>query len=44
MAHFVKISEENQVLSIMVVADSDTQNEEGVETESVGQNFCQTHF
>ena len=44
MAHFVKISEENQVLSIMVVADSDTQNEEGVETESVGQNFLQTHF
>jgi hypothetical protein len=44
MAHFAKISEENQVLSILVVADSDTQNEEGVETESVGQNFLQTHF
>jgi len=44
MAHFAKISEENQVLSIMALDDSDTQNEEGVETESVGQNFCQTHF
>jgi len=44
MAHFAKISENNEVLSIMVVADSDTQNEQGQETESVGQNFCQTHF
>ncbi len=44
MAHFAKISEDNEVIHVMVVNTSDTQNDEGVETESVGQAFCQTHF
>lgn len=39
MAHFAKLSDENIVLSIEVVADTDTQNSEGVETESVGVQF-----
>lgn len=41
MAHFAKISEENIVLGINVLNDSDCQNEEGVETESVGQAFLE---
>ena len=44
MAHFAKISEENEVLQVMVVNDSDTQNEEGEEVESIGQVFLQRHF
>jgi|TARA_B100000900_G_C20269811_1_gene589518 hypothetical protein len=44
MAHFAKISEENEVLQVMVVNDPDTTNEEGEEVESIGQNFLQTHF
>ena len=42
MAHFAKISDSNEVLTVHVVAYSDTQNSEGVETESVGQQFLQT--
>ena len=40
MAHFAKISEENKVLSVHVVKDSDTM-ENGVEVESVGQAFLE---
>ena len=43
MAHFAKISEENIVLGVLTLNDSDCQNEEGVETESVGQEYLQTH-
>lgn len=37
MAHFAKISEENKVLTVIVVDDKDVQNSEGVEVESIGQ-------
>ena len=43
MAHFAKISEDNVVLQVVVVADANTTNEEGVETESVGQAYLQQH-
>ena len=43
MAHFAKISEDNVVLQVVVVADANTVNEEGVETESVGQAYLEQH-
>jgi len=43
MAHFAKISEENVVLQILTLADKDCQNAEGIETESVGQAYLETH-
>jgi len=41
MATFAKISDSNQVLAVVIVSDSDTQNAEGVEEESVGQAFLE---
>ena len=43
MAHFAKITDSNEVLTVLTLNDSDTQNSEGVETESVGQQYLQTH-
>lgn len=39
MAHYAKISEDSKVLSVEVVADADTYNENGVEDETIGINF-----
>ena len=41
MAHFAKLGLNNKVLSVQVVANTDTQNADGIEDESVGQNFLQ---
>ena len=41
MATFAKISDSNQVLAVVIVSNSDTQNAEGVEEESVGQAFLE---
>ena len=43
MAHFAKIDDNGLVLEVLYMEDSVTQNEEGVETESVGQTHLQTH-
>tara|TARA_R110000787_G_scaffold66506_1_gene149316 strand:- start:180 stop:629 length:450 start_codon:yes stop_codon:yes gene_type:complete len=43
MAHFAKISETNEVLSIHVVNNSDTLNADGIEDETVGQVYLETH-
>ena len=43
MAHFAKISDDNVVLQVVVVADANTANEEGVESESVGQAYLEQH-
>ena len=43
MAHFAKISEANVVLNVVTLANSDCQNDAGVETESVGQAYLQLH-
>ena len=43
MAHFAKISDTSQVLSVHVVNNSDMLNVDGVETESVGQAYLETH-
>ena len=43
MAHFAKISEENEVLSVVVVDDKDCQDENGDEQESIGQSFLEAN-
>tara|TARA_R110000782_G_scaffold46575_1_gene102868 strand:+ start:936 stop:1382 length:447 start_codon:yes stop_codon:yes gene_type:complete len=43
MAHFAKISETNKVLSVLTLNNSDMLNADGVEDESVGQQYLETH-
>ena len=43
MAHFAKISEENEVLQVVVVDNKDTTNGKGVEEELVGQTYLEKH-
>jgi len=43
MAHFAKINEENIVLSVFTLNNEDMLNSNGVETESVGQQYLETH-
>ena len=43
MAHFAKISESNEVLSVVTVTDSVLLNEDNVETESLGQQWLEKH-
>tara|TARA_R110001592_G_scaffold103003_3_gene290296 strand:- start:912 stop:1364 length:453 start_codon:yes stop_codon:yes gene_type:complete len=41
MAHFAKISEENEVLEVNHINDSDMQDTDGIENETVGQTFLE---
>ena len=43
MAHFAKISEENEVLQVLTIDDSFIKNDEGNEVESIGQAYLETH-
>tara|TARA_R110000823_G_scaffold218426_1_gene347666 strand:- start:4387 stop:4833 length:447 start_codon:yes stop_codon:yes gene_type:complete len=43
MAHFAKISEENEVLTVLFIEDKYLQDENGVEQESIGQAYLETH-
>ena len=43
MAHFAKISEDNVVLQVLTLDNKDCLNSEGVETESIGQAYLETH-
>ena len=43
MAHFAKISEQNEVIQVVVVDNKDTTNGKGVEEELVGQTFLEKH-
>ena len=43
MAHFAKISETNEVLTVLVVDNSDVLNADGVEDETVGQQYLEQH-
>ena len=43
MAHFAKISETNEVLAVLAVDDKDVLNADGVEEESVGQQYLEQH-
>jgi hypothetical protein len=41
MAHFAKLDANNVVTQVIVVANQDTADSSGVETESIGVAFCQ---
>ena len=41
MAHFAKLDSDNLVTQVIVVSDSDTSTDSGVEAESIGVAFCQ---
>jgi hypothetical protein len=43
MAHFAKISDDNEVLSVVVVDNKDVLNDSNEEEESVGQQYLETH-
>ena len=43
MAHFAKISETNEVLTILTLNNSDMLNADGVEDETVGQAYLEQH-
>ena len=43
MAHYAKISEENQVLQVLALDDKDNTNDANVEVESLGQQYLETH-
>lgn len=40
MAHFAALNEENLVTQVIVVANSDTADKDGVENEAIGIEFC----
>ena len=41
MAHFAQLNEENIVTQVIVVANQDTSDQDGVENEAIGIAFCQ---
>ena len=43
MAHFAKISEENKVLTVLTLDNKNMLNADGVEDETVGQQYLETH-
>ena len=43
MAHFAKINETNEVLTVLYIEDKYVQNDDGVETESVGQAYLEAN-
>ena len=43
MAHFAKISENNEVLQVLTLDNKDALNADGVEDESVGQQYLERH-
>ena len=44
MAHFAQLNAANVVLNVVVVADDDTADQDGVEMESVGVSYLQSIF
>jgi hypothetical protein len=43
MAHFAKINLENKVLTVLTLNNSDMTDINGIEEESIGQQYLQTH-
>jgi hypothetical protein len=43
MAHFAKIGEDKIVLQVLTLNNSDMLNDQGVEQESIGQQYLETH-
>lgn len=44
MAHFAELNENNEVLRVIVVANPELLDGDGVEQESLGISFCNTLF
>lgn len=44
MAHFAQLDENNVVINVIVVANEDTSDANGVEKESIGIAFLERHF
>ena len=44
MAHFAQLDDNNVVTQVIVVGDSDTADNDGVESEGIGVGFCQKSF
>lgn len=44
MAHFAELDENNVVLRVIVIADKDTADADGVEQESIGVAFCESLY
>ncbi len=40
MAHFAQLNEENLVTQVIVVANQDTADQDGIENEAIGIAFC----
>ena len=40
MAHFAQLNDENLVTQVIVVANEDTADKDGVENEAIGIEFC----
>ena len=40
MSHFAEVDESNTVLRVIVVGDSNTTDEDGVEVDSIGEAYC----
>ena len=43
MAHFAKISDTNEVLTVLTLDNKDCKDEEGTEVESIGQAYLEKH-
>ena len=43
MAHFAKISETNEVLTVLTLDNKDMHDSNGVEIETIGQQYLETH-
>lgn len=44
MAHFAQLDETNKVINVIVIANKDTSDENGVENEEIGIAFCKSLF
>jgi hypothetical protein len=44
MAHFAELDENNKVLQVIVIADKDTSDNDGIEKEEIGIAFCKSLF
>ena len=44
MAHFAELNQNNEVLRVIVVANEDTSDQNGVEDETIGIAFCKKLF
>lgn len=44
MAHFAQLDNNNKVIQVIVIADKDTADSNGIEKEEIGIAFCKSLF